>query len=168
VLKTAAGGVLFFAFRKQFAHWPAISGADNNFFWIFAAKGLRDVAVPTNGQVRFEEFRQFLWRNFVPLHRLSVGPNKGGPVVMPGQLKKGLVAVGAGPAPVPVRDLRPHEAVLRIRAEFAEAFLAAALALGPAGTFAQVDLGTTSQRTARRISERYFHTSSFACFRTGE
>jgi len=153
---------------EELTHWSAIGRTLYHSFGMLSPERLGNVTTPPNGEMRFKKLRQFLGNNFAPLHCLSVGADQRRPVVVPMQLKKGLVAVCASPASVPVGDFRPQQTVLRVRSELAQAFLATVLALWPAGTFAQMDFRTSCQRTSGRVTGRRSHTSCFASFGAGE
>jgi len=136
---------VFLVIGEELAHWSTIGRTVYHPFGMFSPESLGDMATPANREMRFKKLRQILGSNVAPLHCLSVGADQRGPVVVPMHLKKGLVAVCASPAPVPVADLRPQQAILWVRSELAEALLTAVLALWPARTLAQVDLGAVSQ-----------------------
>ena len=93
---------------KELTHGPAIARTVDHSFWVFAPKSLRDVAAPAYWEMRFKEFGQFLNSNLTPLDRPSVGAEEGGPVIVPVEFAKWLMAIGASPAAVPVTEFRPH------------------------------------------------------------
>src|SRR6516164_4640119 len=98
------------------------------------------VTTPADWQVRFEDIRQFFWRQVVPLHRLPVRAQDGRPVIVPANLINGLLAVSAVSPPVPLLYAVPHQTSFRIVLNLGQALLPAVSALRPIRTLLQTDL----------------------------
>src|SRR5579872_178620 len=107
---------------------------------MFAAERFGDVAVPANGQVRLHGFLQLLGRNIAPLNGLTIRANERWRVVVPMQIGKRLMAVGALLAFVPAIDDGTDQASFRSFFDLHQAFLAARILFGPTRACAQLQV----------------------------
>src|SRR6266699_2547489 len=98
---------------------------------MFAAKSLRNVAVPADGPVGAQHFLKLLGGNLVPLDGLEVVVEQGGRMIMPMDFSERFVAIRAVLPLVPQIDDRPNQTSLRRFLDLCQTLLAASFPFRP-------------------------------------
>lgn len=144
-----AGGAVCYKFRVQ------------------AAKALGHVAVPADWLMCIKNLGKLFGTNSLPLSGLEIGPDQSGRVIEMAERRDWLLAEYALLAFVPVGHNVPHEAVFRIDFDLIDAFLAAVLAFGPAGTFFKAYGGLDEEGAERGLSGIHIDGFGLVGFRAG-
>ena len=118
---------------------------------MFSAKGLRDVAIPANGQMSFENLGQFFRWNFVPLFGRAVGRKQRRMAIVPVQFDERLLAIRARLSVVPLAHDAPDETATGISFDLGQAALPAILPSGPSRALMQSNLIVADRRSLCRI-----------------
>jgi hypothetical protein len=106
------------------------SRAVYNSFWVFAAKGLSDVAVPTYREVSLQYVRDFFGRDLRPFNCYSFWAQERGLMIRPLNLAKLSSARCAVLVEIPTREDIPNQAILRTNLDLEKTCLTAVLKLG--------------------------------------
>ncbi len=114
-----------------------------------APEALRDMAVPADGLGARQDAGEILGGDVAPLEGLAVGVHQGGAVLQPISFPHGLAAQDAGLAGIPAAEHLADQAVFRRCFNLAEAFLTAVLALRPAATVAEAQIGGAAHQQGK-------------------
>ena len=138
-------------FRRVLAAGATVPRAVQYQFRMFSAEGLRDVAIPANGQMSFENLGQFFRWNFVPLFGRPVGRKQRWMAIVPVHYCERLLAIRARLSVVPLAHDTPDETATRISFDLGQAVLPAILPFGPSRALMQSNLIVADRRSFCRI-----------------
>jgi len=120
-------------------------------------KCLDDVAVPANRLILGKDFEDFFRLELLPLRCPSVWAQERRRMVKMLHPSKWFVTEKALLTLIPVGNDIPEQAILGIGLNLLQAFLAAVLALRPAGASVEPQAGITPKHSSCRSPGRHFH-----------